>query len=1220
MGTGYTRKDTANNIADGNIINASDLDLEFDGLQSAFDNTSGHTHDGTDGEGAPIEKVGPAQDIVITATALRPKTDNTVDLGTSSLEFKNLYIDGTAYLDSVDIDGGSITGLTELTVDNISLNGSMITTTNTNGNLNLRANGTGIISVDATDVNFGDSDKATFGDSADLQIYHDGTHSYIDDAGTGDLRLRSNGIVLEGSDGTNGILVDTDGEVQLYYNGASKLATTNTGIAVTGDVAASDNIHLTSDASKITFGADNEIELFHSADSGLTLNHTSTADDVITTLTIRSNQATLTDGEAIGRLDFYTSTSAGGAANGSQARINVDATATYSATLAGSRMEFFTTASNGTLALSMYLDDEQNAHLNDNKKLILGTGSDLQIYHDGSNSYVDATTVGHLFLQTQAADKDVRIMSDDGSGGLANYLLADGSTGALNAYHYGDLKLATTSTGIAVTGGFTATDGSTITTADNSIQLELISTDADASVGSIFSLYRNSASPADGDDVGQIEFHAKNDANQKILYADILAELGDVTDGTEDGHLSLRTVTAGTVRRRLKISNAELVINEDSIDSDFRVESDTKTHALFVQGSDGMVGIGKSVPAASLHVNGGTINTVGRFHSTDASAGIYLTDGTTTGGEAAIHGLLTTGNNLEVRGLGKVVLATGTTDKVTVLSDGKVGIGDTNPTHELSVVSAGDTTVEIKSTGTGDADALLILDSAASGESEVQFFHDGTHGASIQWYTDGSPDLNIITEAGTDGVIDFQPNNSLAMRIDADGQVGINYDDPQHKLDVNGTGRFLKTNNSQNLILETTDTDANGGPILELYRNPGQAGAVSDSLGEVQFYGLNAASEKTQFAEIISTIKDPTNGSEDGRIQINLLIAGVNTQVFAADGAIGEIVVNDSSKDMNFRVESNNDTAAFFVDGATGSIGLSSNAPDTHIPQTHNAGKRSLVSESIIGPQVVLWRNDASIAQDDYIGGYLFRTNDASGAKYGGMIAKGDDSTGNGILEFYPVNTTYESSNTVEGIMQLSDTNDLFLRTGGIRVGRSEKNVYTTTEETIALYHNGSGTGDTHTHLVSRNGAGGDHVFRHTVQGTVKSEIEENGDFMSATNSYTATSDERLKENIVAANSQWDDIKALQFKNYSMIDAELDAPNMLGVMAQDLQASGMGGLVKQTFKTNGDDEPVLDADGNQEEYLSVKYSVIYMKAIKALQEAIAKIETLETKVAALEAE
>ena len=47
MGTGYTRNDTANNIADGNIINASDLDGEFDAVESAFNSTSGHTHDGT---------------------------------------------------------------------------------------------------------------------------------------------------------------------------------------------------------------------------------------------------------------------------------------------------------------------------------------------------------------------------------------------------------------------------------------------------------------------------------------------------------------------------------------------------------------------------------------------------------------------------------------------------------------------------------------------------------------------------------------------------------------------------------------------------------------------------------------------------------------------------------------------------------------------------------------------------------------------------------------------------------------------------------------------------------------------------------------------------------------------------------------------------------------------------------------------------------------------
>ncbi len=101
MGTGYTRNDTANNIADGNVINAADLDGEFDAIESAFNSSTGHTHDGTSAEGAPIEVVGPTQDVVITASALRPKTDNTVDLGTSSLMYKDGFFDGTVTVHSL---------------------------------------------------------------------------------------------------------------------------------------------------------------------------------------------------------------------------------------------------------------------------------------------------------------------------------------------------------------------------------------------------------------------------------------------------------------------------------------------------------------------------------------------------------------------------------------------------------------------------------------------------------------------------------------------------------------------------------------------------------------------------------------------------------------------------------------------------------------------------------------------------------------------------------------------------------------------------------------------------------------------------------------------------------------------------------------------------------------------------------------------------------------
>lgn len=113
---GYTRNDTSNNIATGNVINAADLDGEFDALVAAFHASTGHTHDGTAANGAPITKIGPVQDLVISTGAITPKTDNTVDLGSSSFEFKDLYIDGTANIDALvadtaDINAGTIDGV-----------------------------------------------------------------------------------------------------------------------------------------------------------------------------------------------------------------------------------------------------------------------------------------------------------------------------------------------------------------------------------------------------------------------------------------------------------------------------------------------------------------------------------------------------------------------------------------------------------------------------------------------------------------------------------------------------------------------------------------------------------------------------------------------------------------------------------------------------------------------------------------------------------------------------------------------------------------------------------------------------------------------------------------------------------------------------------------------------------------------------------------------------
>jgi hypothetical protein len=107
---GYTRQDTANNIANGNVIDADDLDGEFNQVESAFNVSSGHVHDGTTGNGAPITKVGPSQDLIVSATSVLPKTTNTLDVGSSGAQFKDAYFDGTVDTDTLTVSGNGTVG------------------------------------------------------------------------------------------------------------------------------------------------------------------------------------------------------------------------------------------------------------------------------------------------------------------------------------------------------------------------------------------------------------------------------------------------------------------------------------------------------------------------------------------------------------------------------------------------------------------------------------------------------------------------------------------------------------------------------------------------------------------------------------------------------------------------------------------------------------------------------------------------------------------------------------------------------------------------------------------------------------------------------------------------------------------------------------------------------------------------------------------------------
>ena len=124
------------------------------------------------------------------------------------------------------------------------------------------------------------------------------------------------------------------------------------------------------------------------------------------------------------------------------------------------------------------------------------------------------------------------------------------------------------------------------------------------------------------------------------------------------------------------------------------------------------------------------------------------------------------------------------------------------------------------------------------------------------------------------------------------------------------------------------------------------------------------------------------------------------------------------------------------------------------------------------------------------------------------------------------------------------------------------------------------------------------------VDSSAKFIVIGSGNCQNSNNSYGSISDASLKENIVDAKSQWTDIKNIKIRNFNFkASSGQETHTQIGVVAQELETVC----------------PKLVDSSGKDGIKTVASSVLYMKAVKALQEAMAKIETLETKVAALEA-
>ena len=139
----------------------------------------------------------------------------------------NIDVDGTTNLDAVDIDGA------------VQLDATLTVGANDQGyDVTLHGDTAArnvVWDSSADSLIFSDNAKAVFGAGSDLQVYHDGSNSYVDDAGTGALILRGNSNVTIGKyTGETMGFFEVDGAVSLYHDNAVKIATTATGVEVTG--------------------------------------------------------------------------------------------------------------------------------------------------------------------------------------------------------------------------------------------------------------------------------------------------------------------------------------------------------------------------------------------------------------------------------------------------------------------------------------------------------------------------------------------------------------------------------------------------------------------------------------------------------------------------------------------------------------------------------------------------------------------------------------------------------------------------------------------------------------------------------------------------------------------------------------------------------------------------------------------------------------------------
>jgi hypothetical protein len=331
------------------------------------------------------------------------------------------------------------------------------------------------IDVRFNSANFDDNKKAIFGTGNDLEIYHTGTESIIADTGTGHLFIRGQNLLLQNADGSKAYLVGSGDVTTLYYGTSAKLATTSTGVDISG-VITTDGLTTSVDINfgdndKAVFGAGSDLEIYSDGTHSYIEEKNGSGNLYIKAESFNvGRQAnselyiTAQPNDAV-KLHYDNAEKLSTATDGID--IKGSASTTFglniidpSATAYGAHFSFDDTntkvliggVTNGTknTAISIPRDSTQvdfasNITLPDSASIKLGASSDLQLFHDGGNSFIREAGTGNLYIEGAGS---IRFRGTTTQENLIEAV----ENGAVSLYHDNLVKIATSSTGIDVTG------------------------------------------------------------------------------------------------------------------------------------------------------------------------------------------------------------------------------------------------------------------------------------------------------------------------------------------------------------------------------------------------------------------------------------------------------------------------------------------------------------------------------------------------------------------------------------------------------------------------------------------------------------------------------------------------------------------------------------------------------------------------------------------------